>query len=151
MAAAQSACGPKDVRFDAVVDKTQHPTPQPEPDKAIVYVVQDLGQQNCWECLTAKIGMDRAWVGANEDSSYIFFFAEPGEHHLCVNWQSHFASHNKAFAMAKFTAEAGRTYYFRTRLSDWRGALYLDLDPINSDQGKYLVVSLAFSVWHTKK
>jgi hypothetical protein len=32
--------------------------------------------------------MDGAWVGTNQGSSYFFFAAAPGEHHLCIHWQS---------------------------------------------------------------
>src|ERR1019366_9119074 len=31
-----------------------------------------------------KVGLDGAWVGANQGSSYFFFATTSGEHHLCV-------------------------------------------------------------------
>lgn len=122
--AAQSACGPKDVKFSVKPDATQHPAPQPEPGRALIYVVEDLGQ--CSECtghgntfLTnvsmalTKMGMDGTWMGANRGNSYLFFAADPGEHHLCINWQSALEVRNRAYAMANFTAEEGKIYYFR--------------------------------------
>src|ERR1700733_15051039 len=35
--AAEAACGPKNVKFDAKQDATQHPVPQPAPDQANLY------------------------------------------------------------------------------------------------------------------
>src|SRR5271156_3331640 len=118
--AAKAACGPASVRFDARQDTTQHPTPDPDPGKAMVYVVQSLGEIECTSCLLTKAAVDGAWVGANQGSSYLFFSAEPGEHHICVNWQSRPQIRSQALALANFTAEAGHTYYFRVRLSESR-------------------------------
>ena len=146
IAAAEAACGPKDVQFDVKADQSQHPVPQPNPGKALVYVVQEFGQVECKGCAVTKIGLDGAWVGANKGNSYIYFSAEPGERHLCMNWQSRFESRARAFAVANFTAEAGKTYYYRARVFPGHLDISFDLDPINSDQGKLLVASSAVSV-----
>jgi hypothetical protein len=53
--------------------------------------------------------------------------------------------------MANFTAEPGGVYYFRSRVIFTRQDYIFDLDPLNSDQGKFLVASSAFSVSHPKK
>jgi hypothetical protein len=163
IAAAEAACGPKNIDFDVKIDSKQHPTPQPEPGKALVYVVADLGQ--CPDCggspgwrniatdvdqALTKAGMDGAWAGANRGSSYFFFAADPGEHHLCINWQSQMEERSRAFAMANFTAGAGKIYYFRARLFPGGGDYSFDLDLINSDEGKFLVASSAFSISHPK-
>jgi hypothetical protein len=149
--AAKAACGPASVKFDAQQDATQHPMPEPDPGKAMVYVVQSLGEIECTSCLLTKVAMDGAWVGANQGSSYLFFSAEPGEHHICVNWQSRLQIRSQALALANFTAEAGHVYYFRVRLSESRVIYVFDLDRINSDEGKFLVASSGFSVSHPKK
>lgn len=162
VAAAESACGPKNVNFDADADSTNHPTPQPDPGKALVYFVEDLGQ--CPGCgdggagfvnnvndAIVKVGMDGSWLGAGRGASYLFFSAAPGEHHLCVNWQSRLESRSRALSFANFTAETGRVYYFRARLFPGHGDYALDLDPVNSDEGNYLVAASAASVSHPKK
>jgi hypothetical protein len=64
---------------------------------------------------TVKVGVDGAWVGANKGDSYVFTSVAPGEHHMCVNWQSGILTPSGLFAMANFTAETGKTYYFRAR------------------------------------
>ncbi|MGB6385961.1 MAG: hypothetical protein WBD25_04860 [Terriglobales bacterium] len=160
---AEAACGSSDVKFDVKQDATQHPVPQPEPGKALVFVVEDLGQcssdcgdngklfsNNVDQALT-KVGMDGSWLGANQGSSYFFFVAYPGEHHLCINWQSRLAVRSRAFAMANFTAEEGKVYYFRERVFPGESDYSFDLDNVNSDQGKFLVASSVFSVSHPKK
>jgi len=151
IAAAQAACGPKNVKFDAKQDHTQHPTPAPEKDKALVYVVQELGERKCGGCALTRLGLDGNWVGANQGSSYFFFWTEPGEHHLCLNWQSRVEELSRAIALADFVAEAGKVYYFRARVFPGHWDYFFDLDPIDSDQGKYLVASSPFSVSHPKK
>jgi len=150
--AATAACGPRNIRFNVKEDPAKHPTPQLDPDKAVVYVIQDLGEFVCVGCaITTRVGMDGAWVGANHGSSYFFFTTTPGEHHLCANWQSRFGTRNRSFAMANFTAEAGRVYYFRIRLLLSRSIYYFELEAINSDQGKYLVASSPLSTSHPPK
>lgn len=159
--AAESACGPAQVSFSAIADGNQHPNPQPDPDKALVFVIGDLGQ--CTTCTNnhtiitnvdsavVKVGVDGSWMGANRGNSYLYFDLTPGEHHLCVNWQSRWSERAHAFAMANLNAEAGKVYYFRARLFPGEADFFLDLDATNSDQGKYLVASTPYSVSHPKK
>jgi hypothetical protein len=151
IAAAESACGPKEVRFNAERDSTQHPAPQAESDKALVYVVQDIGENQCRGCALTRVGVDGSWVGANQGSSYFFFTATPGEHHVCVNWQSVLGWRAKAFGMADFTAEAGKVYYFRSKFFFEKAQYSFDLAPINSDQGKYMVALSAYCVSNPRK
>jgi|SRR5579872_428516 len=148
---AQSACGAANVKYDAHQDASQHPAPLPDPDKALIYVVQEIGELKCSGCALTRVGMDGAWVGANQGSSYFFFSTEPGDHHVCLNWQSLLAGRSRAYAFANFTAEAGKTYYFRARILQGHYNYSFDLDPINSDEGKYLVAASLFSDSHPKK
>ena len=82
--AAQSACGPKDTQFDVKVERGPHATPQVSGDKALVFVVKDVGQLRCWGC-TTKVAVDGAWVGATKGNSYLSFSVDPGEHHRCAH------------------------------------------------------------------
>jgi uncharacterized protein DUF2846 len=145
------ACGPKSTNFDARRDPSQHASEQPEPGKALIYFIQDVGVVHCLgACITTKIGLDGAWVGADERNSYFSMSVEPGEHHVCANRQSHFAVANQMVALAHFTAEAGKVYYFRARTFGGRDQAILDLDPIDSDQAHYLIASYPLSVFHSK-
>lgn len=153
-AASQGACGPKDVRFD-VKTVSSPPSAQVESGKALVYVSEvfkkvpgELGNP------TIRVGLDGTWVGALQGNSYLSFTVGPGEHHLCTNWQSHFKRLSREAAFTSFTAEAGKAYYFRARItyqsSYGSTVMSLDLDPVNADEGRYLVASNPLSTSRPK-
>ena len=52
-------------------------------------------------------------------------------------------------AFAHLTAEAGKIYYFRVR-PFWGKDEVLNLDPLDSDEGKYLVTYYPLCVSHPK-
>lgn len=157
----EAACGPAKVSFSATADATQHPVPRPEPDKALVFVVEDLGEcKNCVhgrnimsyvDSAIVRIGADGSWVGADRGNSYLFFSLPPGEHHLCMNWQSRLSFRSHAFAMAGLTTEAGKVYYFRARLFPGEDDYSFELDRVDRDEGKFLVAASPYSVSHAKK
>jgi hypothetical protein len=147
-----AACGPKSASFDVKRDESQHALSQPEPGKALVYFVQDVGVEACLgSCLTTQIGLDGAWVGANQRNSYFSVSVEPGEHRVCANPQSsHSSPVSRLVAFAHFTAEAGKVYYFRTRSFGDKYQKLFDIDPLDSDQAKYEIASFPLCVWHSK-
>jgi hypothetical protein len=152
VSAAQAACGPNNIKFAVKDDNSQHAVGQPEADKALVYVIQDIGIANCpGGCITTKIALDGAWVGANHRSSYLTFAVDPGEHHLCANWQSHFETNSRVVGLAHFTAEAGKVYYFRTRVLGAAATTFFDVEPIDSDQARLFIASFPMSISHPKK
>jgi hypothetical protein len=150
--AALSACGPADLKFDVKLDQTQPASGIPS-GKALVYVIDDQGQVPCFRgCATIRIGLDGTWVGATQANTHFSFSVLPGEHHLCSNWQSSEKWFTLHISLANFTAEAGKVYYFRTRISDaYKSFVFLDLDPMNSDEGSYLVATTPLVVSHPKK
>jgi hypothetical protein len=156
LARAQAACGPPDVRFDAETVVTRS-TAQPEPGKVLVYVVEDyrLGPGELINP-TIRVGVDGAWKGATRANSYLFFSVDPGEHHLCTNWQSSLKRVSRLAAFARLTAEAGKTYYFRAHITYSRageGSAHadLDLEPLDPDEGQFLVASSRLSISRPKK
>ena len=144
-AALHEACGPKQVNFDTSISDNKPPA-QAEPGKALVYVAQELPM------ITLKVGVDGAWAGATHGHSYVSFSVDPGEHHMCVRWQSH-RGFSRMVSFAHLSAEPGKTYYFRARIYNLGevNPEYLDLDPIDPDEGQYLVGSSPLSVSHPKK
>jgi hypothetical protein len=141
-AAAKAACGPDDTDFEIKLDKYKHALTQPEPGKARVYFIQDLGRISCiGTCLKTKIGLDGKWAGAIRHNSYFSISVEPGEHHVC-------ADPGHVIALAHFTAEAGKVYYFRTRYFGSNTQNLFDFAAINSDQGEHLIASYPLSVSH---
>jgi hypothetical protein len=152
IAAAEAACGPKEVRFDVKNENSQHSVGRPETGKALVYVIQDMGKAKCIGCpTTTRIALDGTWMGANHRSSNFSFAVDPGEHHLCADWQSGFEALSPIVGLAHFTAEAGRIYYFRTRMFGSANEILFDLDPIDSDLGRFFVASTPVSVSRPKK
>jgi len=159
-AAESGACGPVQTKFVVKTDPNPHALQQPEPGKALVYVIEDQKFKN-FRDVTARVGLDGAWVGANLGASYLFFSVNPGVHHLCTDWISGSLPDGRLVSLAPLNAEEGQTYYFRVRTSGGKGSTHdyessaagasIDLDLINSDEGKLLVESSALSVSHPKK
>ncbi|MGA7294786.1 MAG: DUF2846 domain-containing protein [Terriglobales bacterium] len=148
-ASSPAACGPANVSFRVKLEGSQPTLAQPDPGKARVYFFHDAGTGVTLGYPTIKLAMDGAWVGANHGNSYFSVSVEPGEHHVCVTLQSSMVA--QRVELAHFTAEAEKTYYYRTRLVMSRSVELLELDPIDSDQGKYLIVSFSRSVSNPKK
>lgn len=152
----KAACGPDDVHFDLKTNTINHSITQPEAGKALVYVVgEDMSEGFfCKGCdIVARVGLDGNWIGAINGDSFLSFSIEPGEHHLCANWQSIFSRRSKYLSLANLNAEAGKVYYFRMRLTTQGqgNPPILDLDAINTDEGRYLVLTSKTSDFHIKK
>jgi hypothetical protein len=145
--AVDSACGPKDVQFEMDTAKNQ-PVPETEAGKSLVYVIEVFDKaMNQVSRPTLRIGLDGKWVGAGKGSSYIAFTVEPGEHHLCVNWQSRLKRFSREAAFFGFTSDPGKTYYFRANISEMGDFNFpLGLELVNDDEGRYLVSISPMSV-----
>jgi hypothetical protein len=144
-----AACGPANVDFKVKLDQSQHMVTQPEPGKALVYFFSDAGTTATLGYPTEKLAIDGAWAGANHGNSYFSVPVDPGEHHVCVTLQSSLVA--PRVELAHFTAEAARAYYYRVRLVASRSIELLELDPIDSDQGKYLIETFPLAVSTRKK
>ena len=144
-----SACGPGDESLKVKLDDAPHAPEPPEPNKARIYFIHESGGGPAIAYPTTKIGMDGAWVGANHSVSYFSVSVAPGEHHLCATLQSSFYS--GGFELAHVDAEAGKTYFYRTRLILSRSVELLELELIDSDQGTHLVNSLPLSLSRSNK
>jgi hypothetical protein len=156
VAAVESACGPSDIRFDVKAENGQHPAAVAQDGKALVYVVEVFEKpENQISKPTIKVGLDGNWVGANKSDSYFFFPVTPGDHHLCMAWQSTHQRLSKQVALTDFSAESGKSYYFAAKIIEHDGApgawFTVDLSPVNGDEGQLLVASSAFSTSHQKR
>lgn len=155
-------CGPTNIKFDVKTMGGQHALPSPDPGKALVIFLQDDLKFNSRPRPTTRFGIDGTWVGATQANSYFFVSVDPGEHHLCASWQSRVSVGipTRPTAATHFTAESGKTYYFRARdigrpASTDRNALQplaeVMLEPVDSDEGQVLLSSFAYSSSHPKK
>jgi hypothetical protein len=146
----EAACGASDVKFQVKSDYQGQHLPEVAAGKAVIYFVQTQ-KIAAINHITAKIGLDGAWVGANQGDSYFFVTVNPGEHHLCARWQSNFAS-LRAVSLNSLTAESGKTYYFLVRITgDGRAADSFDLVKLNSDEAQLLIARSPFSVSRATK
>ncbi|MHB1699981.1 MAG: DUF2846 domain-containing protein [Acidobacteriaceae bacterium] len=147
----KDACGPLNVKFEVYRDTTKHTAKQADPGKARIYFVQDIGSLHplgIGGSFTTRVGVDGEWVGANQNDSYFSVSVDPGEHHLCVNAQMRIFGQVMEFA--HFTAEAGKTYYFRTRNFMWQ-TQRLDFGATDSDQALYMIASYPLSISQPSK
>jgi hypothetical protein len=148
-ALASGGCGSNAVQFDVVTNRNQHTVAQPEPGKALIYVVEDIERGP-----TMRVGLDGAWVGANKGRSYFFFSVDPGDHHVCTNWQSGVFKKTamRIGSAITLTAEAGKVYYLRTQVYERSESdRTVKLEPVEAAEGQFLISSSFFSTSHPKK
>jgi hypothetical protein len=155
-ARAAAGCGPSKVEFNLKTDKKRHPIGQPEPGKALVYVLQeeklDPGTLKIGS-FTTRAGVDSTWTGANHGNSYFYFSVEPGEHNLCVSDQATLTiGPFKRNAAVSFAAEASQSYFFRAIVESRSGrqpGIYVE--PIDPAEGKLLIAASSLSTFQQKK
>jgi hypothetical protein len=140
---AEVGCGQQGVKYEVKTDESQHPAPTPEDGKALIYFVAD-GH------LTSIFGFDEKWEGAVDDGRYFFVSIEPGEHHICAMLQSFLPLRGPKVSVHSLKAEPGGTYYFRTRMVGISTGFVLQLDQLDSDEGKWFVAWSKFSTSHPK-
>jgi hypothetical protein len=155
-------CGPATASFEVKTDKNHHPVAQPEHGKALVYVIEDVKNPNAMTFgqVTTRIGLDGNRVGANHGQSYAFFLAEPGEHRLCIDWQSSLKGLQRLSGVADLTVEAGKTYYYRSAVTvPWTGHAEehgndqegdVKLRVLDDSEGLLLISKSASSAWQAK-
>ena len=144
VSAAEAGCGPQDAKFEVKTDESQHPGSSPEDGKALIYVVAD-GH------FTSIFGVDGKWVGDVNGGRYFFVPIESGEHHLCAMLQSSLPQRGPRVSVHSLKAEPGGTYYFRARLVGISTGFVLQLDQLDSDEGRWFVAWSKFSTSHPKK
>jgi hypothetical protein len=144
-----AACGHENVSFNVKLTDTTQALTQPASGKALIYFIHESGGGPMLAYPTTKFAVDGTWVGADHGDSSFFVSVDPGEHHVCATLQSSFFG--GGLELAHLSAEAGKTYFFRTRFILSRSVELLDLQQIDADQGRYLVTSFPLSVSKPKK
>ena len=146
-----TACGPAQVNFKVNLDRSQHGPALPEAAKAMVYFIHDSGAKS--EFLTGypttKYAVDGSWVGAGHGNSWFAVGVAPGERHVCTMLQSSLV--DQRVELAHFTAEAGKSYYFRTQLVMSGAVELLELEQIDSDEAGYLISEYPMATAAAKK
>ena len=147
-----AACGPANVSFKVSLDQGQHGPAPIEAGKAVIYFIHDVGIPSAargWGYPTTRYALDGSWVGAAHGGSWFELPVEPGEHHICATLQT--ALVDQRVELAHLTAEAGKTYYFRTRLVLSGQVELLELNQTDSDEGEYAVSEYPMATAHARK
>lgn len=147
-------CGSPDEQFKVKTTKKGQPIAQAAAGKALLYFVQDDREFESIPRPTVRAGIDGKWMGATHANSYAYFSVEPGEHHLCASWQSGVVvGAGQQSAALHFTAEAGKSYFFRIRdhWNKFEGLGTMIFEPLDSDEGKLLVSEFKYSTSHAKR
>jgi hypothetical protein len=136
----KKACPKIDVKFSADTDKTTHPTPEPPPDKALVYVVRPtmLGNK-----IQTKLAVDGKWVGVNRGHNYFFLNLDPGEHYFCSK------AENTSVLAVK--VEAGKTYYVEQKIKEGFLKARNKLALLPETEGKKKLAESHPSSWQEEK
>jgi hypothetical protein len=153
------ACGDDHAHFDV---KTEKDAPAPaalEAGKARVVFIGRIDAPGCLGCgeFAPRIGVDGSWVGATKGDSYFVLDVAPGTHNVCADWKSLSAAPRRNWGVASFTAEAGQTYFFETKIepagqapsdpSAIRTHWILDLKQLDDDKGGELMKKSALATW----
>jgi len=145
-----TGCGSPSIRFEVNNDPGLHPAP-PTPGRALVYFLQNDEKVSGFRKPTVRIGVDGAWVGATHGTSYTFFYVDPGQHHLCSDWQDVEFFHHKmqTSRTLDFTVEAGKVYYFLVT-NNFRGASRssTQLEQITTSNQEDLLADFQFAFFH---
>ena len=153
-AGATPACGPDQQKFDVTASKNQSAPVEPDLGKALIYIIQDDSHFDSRPRPTTRVGVDGNWIGATHSNSYVRAALDPGEHHLCTSWQGFvgIATGTTVTAM-HFTAEAGKSYYFRVKDKFIRdhGPADMELSAVDIDEGELLISKAALSSSQPKK
>ena len=142
------SCGPADVSYRVHLNDNPQPDASPQSGKALVYFIQDE-ETDGYITHTTQLALDGKWVGANQGTSYFSVSVDPGVHHVCADTRT--VEMGPRIELAHFTAEAGQTYYYQTKLILTRYQASFDLTPVDSDEGIYLARSFPSSVSQPKK
>jgi Protein of unknown function (DUF2846) len=154
-------CGSADVKFDVNTSK-KYSLPAVPPGKALVYLFQDDLKYGARPRPTTRFAIDGTWIGATHANSFIYAFVDPGDHDVCANWQSDdtglgYIGPKRSTAAAHFTAEAGKSYYFRARdIAYTNGRTIVSepevvLGPLDTDEAQVIISSFSLSSSHPKK
>jgi hypothetical protein len=152
-----AGCGSDDTQFSTQHGAAGDPNPPDSPGSATVYVteVYNIHDKGRFLRPTLRIGADGVWQGATQGFSFIRFNLTPGTHHLCTRWQSGFKFYADQVSLFNLDAEAGKTYYFRIQIltqggGDNVGPGTIDLQPVSTDEGRFLVSQAAISISQAK-
>jgi hypothetical protein len=138
--ASEAACGPQGLKHETSTDKTQHPIPEMQAGKALLYVVRPTMFGNK---VQTKFAINGAWVGINRGDNYFFVFLDPGEYSFCSQ------AENKV--TEKLAVEAGKTYYVQQKIRMGLLKARTEMDLLDETEGKEALTKCHPSHYELKK
>ena len=141
------SCGKDAVKYSVKVKTPSEGQPAPEipppaEGKAQIVFIETVNSASfSLTTPTTRFGVDGEWVGANRGDSHFAIDLSPGEHNVCVNWQSDSSSEANKVGLDTFTAEAGKVYYYEIkviRLPEAKNMDFLfDFKQLGRVEGRY--------------
>jgi len=135
------ACGPKDreAKYSADTDKTQHPTPDPPGDLALIYVLRPtmMGQR-----IQTALAVDGDWKGVNRGDTYFFFTLRPGDHHVCSKAENR--------SILAISVEAGKTYFLQQHIEMGFLKARTRVERMEEAEARAKLVDLHLATWQIK-
>jgi hypothetical protein len=150
-------CGTADTKFDVSTSNSPRALAKPDAGKALIYFLQDDTYFDARPRPTTRFAIDGTWIGATHGDSYFHVSIDPGEHHLCANWQSYAGPVGLGIgpdtAAAHFNAEPGGIYFFAARNHGGlhSGLAGIELLSTDSDQAQLLMSRFALASSRPKK
>jgi hypothetical protein len=125
---------------------------QPPAGKALVYLVENMASVGPGT-KKVNIGLDGAWIGATDAETHIRFAVDPGVHHLCAAYQSHFEDMDAEgrILLLRLDAKAGHIYYLRYHALLANGTAIAFFEKVDDDEGQHLVQNTDSAVFTLKK
>lgn len=142
------ACGSNSQKFSVTIQKNEHSPQNPASGQAQLVLAENVeSDYRCFASgcgVTVRVGIDGSWVGADKGNSWFVVNLLPGEHHLCVNWQSRLAFRERQVDVAKLDAHAGQRYYFEVAVimkvrDNGHQIDRVRLRPLDLDHAQYLL------------
>jgi hypothetical protein len=155
------SCGKDEIKFDVKVKMPTEGQPAPaiappEAGKAQIVFIETLNTEGVhFTTPTTRFGVDGKWVGANRGDSHFAIDVTPGEHNVCVNWQSGSSDESKKAGMDTFTAEAGKIYYYEIKIirlsqgSSNKMDFFFELKQLGGIEGRYRAKASGVSTWQS--
>ena len=146
------ACGNDKIKYQVQTENRKIAPPVPPEGKAEILFIERENQMVVpFHYATVRLGVDGAWVGADYDNSYFALFVNPGEHHLCANWQATLERVKNTTDVTSFTAQSGKVYYFSAQLMVTGGGggtpmTSFSLSQVNEDEGKWWLKGSKLSI-----
>jgi len=149
-------CGSENIKFNVSTDKSSRLIAKPEAGKATIVFLQDDDKFFSRPRPTTRFGLDGTWIGATRSNSYFSVSVDPGEHHLCANWQNFIGvtfGTGTDTAASHFTAEPGGVYFFiaRNAYNKHDTPPEVRLLPLDSDEGQLLTGKYSLVASRPKK